>query len=98
MPAMLVIISLLLSYVTYHLSIRKLILKQGLKLNYQPFIYFNLPKGILFVGAFSIAVLYSFGDILFESPNLVIENLILVFSSILFFIGNECYNVYTKQD
>lgn len=87
MPAMLVIISLLLSYVTYHLSIRKLILKQGLKLNYKPFIYFNLPKGILFVGVFSIAGLYSFGDRLFESPNLVIENLILVFSSILFFLG-----------
>ncbi|WP_455256948.1 DUF2232 domain-containing protein [Peptoniphilus asaccharolyticus] len=87
MPAMLVIISLLLSYMTYHMSVKKLISTQGLKVNYQPFIYFSLPKGVLFAGVFSIAAVYSFGDQIFESPNLVIENLMLLFSSILFFLG-----------
>lgn len=87
MPAVLVIISLILSYSTFFISVKRLITLKGLQLNYKPFMYFNIPKGIVLAGIFSIGALYAFGDQLFGSSELVIENLLLVFSTILFFLG-----------
>lgn len=87
MPATFVIMSLILSYITFYVSVKRLIVLRGLDINYKPFMYFNAPRGIIMAGVISIGALYAFGDQIFSGANLVIENLVLVFGSILFFLG-----------
>lgn len=87
MPAVLVIISLVLSYFTFYATLKKIIALKGLNMSYQSFMYFNIPRGLVVAGVVAIGLVSAFGDRYFGSARLVIENLLLVFSSILFFVG-----------
>lgn len=87
LPSLIVLISLIVSYLTYLFTGRKL-LRSGVLIAQPPsFIFFKIPRGIMFTFFMSSVILYFFKDNVGYSYNLIINNVLVVFNAILFFVG-----------
>ncbi|WBW49866.1 DUF2232 domain-containing protein [Peptoniphilus equinus] len=86
MPAMIIILSLMISYGAYFLTVKGLLSTQAVAVSYQPFIYLTIPRGIVAAGIGSVAGLYIFSGETGIS-GLVMENVAVIFGALLFFLG-----------
>lgn len=85
LPGLVVIISLLVTYLTMTFTGRKLLLRGKLVVQPSSFFYFRLPKGLLFVMALFSLGAAAFSKELSQSAPLLVNNGILV-AGFLFFV------------
>ncbi|WP_036730410.1 DUF2232 domain-containing protein [Peptoniphilus mikwangii] len=87
MPAMMVCVSLIISYLTYVISGRTLLKRGGYISQPSSFIFFKVPKEFVIVGVFSLILIYFMQDVFGVGYLILMENILIVFSLVLFFAG-----------
>lgn len=87
MPAILLLVSLFLSYITYSLTGRSLIKANKLIIQPNSFIFFRLPVGMIVSGIIGVLGVYIFQDIIGGNYKIIIDNIMIVYSALLFFQG-----------
>lgn len=87
MPAVLLLISLCISYITYTRTGRNLLKSDKLIIQPSSFVFFRLPNEMIISGVIGILGVFLFQDFVGSTYKIIIENIVIVFAALLFFQG-----------
>ena len=87
MPSVLLIISLFISYITYTITGRKLLKSNKLIMQPSSFVFFRLPNGLLLSGIIGVLGVFLLQDFIGEDFRVIVDNIIVVYSILLFIEG-----------
>lgn len=86
-PSVMLLCSLIMSYLTYTFTGRNLLREKKVIKQPSSFIFFRLPSGFLLSGLIGVVLIYLFQDYFGSSYKVILENIIVVYSALLFFQG-----------
>mgnify|MGYP001268904148 CR=1 FL=1 len=87
MPAILLLMSLFISYTTYTITGRTLLKENRIIMQPSSFIFFRLPNGIVISSIIGVAGVFLFQELIGENYFVIIENIVIVMGTLLLFEG-----------